>query len=566
MAYGAAVGSTVARMVKTTATSAVIAVLTLVTLAGPASAHAELVDTSPAAGEQLAASPTDVTLHFGEAVETALGAITLYDGQGHLVKTGTVAHPDGDGSRLAASVPQLPQGAYVVAWRVLSSDSHPVHGAFPFQVGTGSGSTDSALLNRILTGGGGDTTVGAFLAVARFLSFVALALVAGGVVFAMWIAPDDSTRRSTRRPLFVAAIVGGVASVAAVGLQGPYVTGQTIGAFTDGSNWRDVVGTRSGAAWAARAGLFFLLVAVLPRWRVQRTRPWPLVGVVVAGGLVLSAAYAGHGTLGRWPLTGTVATLVHLGAMAVWIGGLAMLLVVLWAGRREHRDDGDTVGGAGPVALAARFSGVAFGAVLAVVASGLVSAWRQVGSIDGLTSTTYGRLLIAKTIGVALVLAGAVASRRLVRHRVHGRSVSALLRRTVGAEVVMALVVLGLTSMLVASKPAIAEVGQPVDTTILQGKRFASIQIDPARQGKNSVHVTIAREDGGIEKPDEITVRATLPARDLGPIVVPTTSLGPSHVTSEDLQLPFSGVWQLEVLARYGDTESVRWVVTFTVN
>ena len=48
-----------------------------------------------------------------------------------------------------------------------------------------------------------------------------------------------------------------------------------------------------------------------------------------------------------------------------------------------------------------RYSHVAFVAVIAIVGTGVFEAWRQVGTLQALTSTTYGRLLIIKTAIVA---------------------------------------------------------------------------------------------------------------------------------------------------------------------
>jgi copper transport protein len=550
--------------------------------AGAAFAHAELTGTDPEAGAAVSASPTTITLHFGEDIETALGYIRLYDADGHLVKTGSVSHPNGDATSAYVPVAKLADGAYVVAWRVVSADSHPVHGAFPFQVGTGGSAASTALINRILTGGGGDTTVGALLAVARFLAFAALAIVVGGAVFYTWLVPAAGALRSIRRLLSVSAVVGVVASLLAIGLQGPYATGASLSALGTASNWSDVLSTRSGASWAVRAGFFFVFAVLAGASAAARRRsPWRLALALTLTGLVLAATYAGHGTVGRWPVVGAMATVVHLAAMGVWLGGLAALLLVLRRG-----DDPPVTAGVGSAVAtepaeasdgflraptldvrtaALRFSMAAFAAVCAVAISGVISGWRQVGSLHGLTSTTYGHLLLAKLVAVALVLVGAAASRRILRRPVEGRPVALRLRRTVGAEIVTAAIVLGLTSMLVATKPALAELGQPVDTTIVQGKRFASIQIFPARQGRNTVHATIARQDGALEKPDEITIRATMPSRDVGPLTVPMHLIGANHATSDDLQLPFTGSWQLEVQARYGDTELVSWVVNFQV-
>ncbi|MER6984862.1 CopD family protein, partial [Streptomyces carpinensis] len=110
---------------------------------------------------------------------------------------------------------------------------------------------------------------------------------------------------------------------------------------------------------------------------------------------------------------------VHLLAVAAWLGGLVALVVSL------YRAPSDT-----PVEASAvrRFSRIAFGAVLTLIATGTYQAWRQVGSWSALTGTRYGQLLLLK-IGLVLLLVGiAWFSRRWtgrLAHTVAGEAVPA---------------------------------------------------------------------------------------------------------------------------------------------
>jgi len=309
-----------------------------------------------------------------------------------------------------------------------------------------------------------------------------------------------------------------------------------------------------------------------------RTQLWRVAGVLGALALFVLVAMGGHGTTGRWAAIGLLATVAHLGGMSVWIGGLTMLLVGVLRDPDPH--DG--------LARVRAFSPIAFGAVAVIVVSGVVQAYRQVGSIDALTNTDYGRLLLVKTAFVVVAVAVAWGSRRLIQGSPEPaplalaagaavlersdtddaslRRTRRRLRRTIGAEIALAAAVLAVTSLLVASAPAIADVGKPFNATITQGDRLASITVDPARTGRNTMHVYISTPGGALDKAQDITVRMTLPSRDLGPIPVPVEDAGPNHVLSDNLQLPFSGDWEVEILATFGQNEQVRFATTMPVH
>src|SRR5690349_6651747 len=107
----------------------------LVLTAGPASAHANLLATSPGDGAHLDAAPPIVSLTFSEPISASLGAVKVFDQNAHRVDNGNVVARDATVTVGLES--GVGDGAYTVTWRVISADSHPVRGAFTFTVGSG---------------------------------------------------------------------------------------------------------------------------------------------------------------------------------------------------------------------------------------------------------------------------------------------------------------------------------------------------------------------------------------------------------------------------------------------
>ncbi len=189
------------------AAAALVALAFIGITAGTASAHAVLESSTPSATAQLARSPHAVVLRFGEAVEASLGAIRLYDAVGNRVDVGSPKHPGGKGSAVSASVPNLGKGSYVVTWRVVSADSHPVRGAFTFTVGKGAASAKvEGLASRLLTQQGGDAIVGALYAVGRFGIFTGIVLLVGATAFLLLVWPEG---RASARAARGSSGVGG---------------------------------------------------------------------------------------------------------------------------------------------------------------------------------------------------------------------------------------------------------------------------------------------------------------------------------------------------------------------
>jgi copper transport protein len=534
---------------------AVAAGLTLATVVGvgTASAHAELLSSDPQPGAVLDAAPAHVTLTFNEPVEISLGAIRLFDGTGTSIDISTARHPSGHGATVEVDLPKLSNGSYVVDWRVVSSDSHPVHAAFTFQIGPDS-NLASGLLDQIIGSSHTGKTASIGLGISRALMTAAIALVLGGsLMCGLGILPFG---RRQRVAIAVAAPVGTIAGVLAMPLEVGYTAGRSLSVITDGSAWNAVFDTSIGLAWMIRAAVLAVTTVILLITRARsRTWWWRLVlvsGLVVVG---IASAYGGHGASGRWHYIGVLTTMLHVSAMAVWLGGLAMLVLSFGDLEREG---------------AHRFSAIALLSVAGIVVTGTIQGFRQVGSIDGLTGTSYGKLLIWKLVGVALVIA--VAS--VARASTHGRlslspapasaaSVGAAgvgfdrarLRRATGIELALAVAVVIITSLLMAANPSQATASSPFSATLTSGGYLATITVSPARVGANEVHIFLSSPNSSLDQPDAVNVTIQDPSRDVDPIAVDVVKAGASHVISNSATFPYAATWHMVVTARYGFDE-----------
>jgi copper transport protein len=520
---------------------------------GTAAAHAELLTSDPPPGAVLDAAPAHVTLTFNEPVEISLGAIRVFDGTGRSVDIGATRHPGGRGAAVEVDLPKLSNGSYVVDWRVVSSDSHPVHAAFTFQIGPNS-NLASGLLDQIIGSSHTGKTASLGLSVSRSLMTAAIALVFGGLLICrLGILPFG---RRQRVAIAIAAAVGTVAGLLAMPLEVGYTAGRSLSVITDGSAWRAVLDTSIGVAWAIRAAAL-AVTAVILLTTTSRSRAWWWRAVLVIGLVVVgtASAYGGHGASGRWHYIGVLVTMLHVSAMAVWLGGLA-LLVLSFA---DLERDG-----------AQRFSAIALFAVAGIVVTGTIQGFRQVGSIDGLTGTSYGKLLIWKLVAVALVLA--VAS--VARASTHGRlSLSAApagaasvgaagagfdrarLRRATGIELVLAVAVVIVTSLLMAANPSQATASTPFSATLTSGGYLATIEVSPARVGANEVHIFLSSPNSSLDQPDAVNVTIQDPSRDVDAITIDVVKAGASHVISNNATFPYAATWRMVVTARYGFNE-----------
>jgi copper transport protein len=529
--------------------------LTLATFVGVGrvSAHAELLTSDPQPGAVLDTAPNHITLTFSEPVEISLGGIRLFDGSGASIDVSAARHSEGRDDAVEVDLPALADGSYVVDWRVVSADSHPVHAAFTFQVGPES-NLASGLLDQIISSSHTGKTASTGLTISRSLVTASIAIVFGGLLACgMGIVPFG---RRQRVVIGASAAVGAIAGALAMPLEVGYTAGRSLEVITDGSAWSAVFDTTIGVAWVIRAVGIAAVGAFLLATHLRSSATWwrliLIVGLVAVG---IASAYGGHGATGRWHYLGVFLTMLHVTSMAVWLGGLAMLILSFGDTQRDGVE---------------RFSSIALLAVVTVVITGTIQGFRQVGSLDGLTSTSYGKLLIWKLIAVGAVLGVAAVARAATHGRLVlaparvGASVGAAaasgfdrarLRRAVTIESALAVVVIVVTSLLMAANPSQATASAPFSATLTSEGYLATITVAPGRVGSNEVHIYLSSPNSSLDQADNVTVTIQDPSRGVDPIEIPVSKAGAGHVINNTATFPYAATWRMVVTARYGFEE-----------
>ncbi|MFI6377486.1 copper resistance protein CopC [Streptomyces sp. NPDC050546] len=572
-------------------------VLVLLFLSGaPASAHAALSGTDPDDGSVVKQAPRSVTLTFTESVGLLDDSFRVFGPDQRRVHTGEATHADGRSGTARVGLPRkLAQGTYTVAWRVVSADSHPVSGAFSFSVGK-----RSATSTQIDTGPDEDPLTGGLYDAARYLAYLAAALLVGAAAFALLCRP--AKRSPLRRPLVTAwwTLLG--STVVLLLLRAPYEAGAGPATAFDASALGRTLTSRPGLALLARLAVL-LLTAVFLVWlsrrRDHRDRRDPVAlasGTTLAAALALTWAVAEHASAGIQVPLAMTSSVLHLLATGVWLGGLVALLLTL---RRSSGEDLTEV--------VPRFSRIAFASVTVLVVTGVYQSWRGLGSVSALSGTSYGRLLLAKLAAVTVLVLAAGYSRRwtarlaapattrtvaAVRERVaqpvgaplapeaagepgtpdagepgmpdageperpegqalgsgdgDGEEQRRGLRRSVLIEVAVAAVVLLITTLLTTTLPgrAQAEAAQQAPAGALPPTTLITVPYDTGVKsltGRGTVQVTL---DPG--RVGENGVQAVVHGSDQGPITVPevriTFTLPSKKVGPIDAGLTDIGYW-----------------------
>jgi copper transport protein len=522
-----------------------IAVAALIGLASPASAHATLQDTTPRNGEHLDAGPKEVSLHFSESVEVSLGAVRVYNAKGTRLDQGAIVHPNGDASTVVVGLPTLRDGAYVVTWRVVSADSHPVQGAFTFVVGNAKAVNDTDVAG-LLAERGGSHAVGVLYGVGRSLAFAAMLLLLGGAAFVLLCWPDGATARGVQRTLIGALVVLFVVTVANLGLQGAYGGGLGLGDAFTSSVVRNVLDTRLGHVYFARLVLLVVAMPVL-LWMRNPVLPPMFRWVAFAVGVAIAATpgLAGHAAIGSHEPYALWADVAHVSAASVWIGGIVFLVAfVLPQGSSEVVKT-----------VVRRYSQVAFAAVTVLVATGLFQGYRQVGTIDALRTTTYGRLLFIKAGLVLAMLGLAWLSRRATRAKWLADT-TARIRRTVALEMAFAIAVVSVTGLLVNAVPAKVLAAAPQSGELTSATLLVDYTVSPGRAGVNEIHLYTLTKAGQPQPVVEMTLKLSLPDKGIAAIPVDLEVAGPGHYQSLRFQLPIKGRWRMDVTARTSDIDA----------
>jgi len=343
-----------------------------------AAVHIRLESSVPAANEVLSVAPDRFELQFSGPVNEGLSALVLVTPSGDSVNV--ALRTSGDDRILVGDVPELADGQHRVLWSTVSADGHPVSGEFEFTF------ADASAADRSRQAAPGEeiavgfppvgTTLLAGLGLACLLAFAGLLWYAG----ASRLMAEPSVRVSL-------AILGWSALVLLLADLCLWILQVRIPGSGLSSLWPAL---KSRAGVVAEVRLIFLLGAL---WTVpSRGR----AAAVLALAALLVGAAAGHAAVtSSW--IAVPANAVHLGAAAIWLGGLLLLVVV-----PDAPSDGSDAWRF--EAVAGAVSAAALLAVLLVAGSGILQSALFVGDLAAYIGTRYGRLVFLKWVGFAILL------------------------------------------------------------------------------------------------------------------------------------------------------------------
>jgi copper transport protein len=513
-------------------TVALAAGVVALVLPAAASAHAYLVKTVPAASVTLNGPPPAVALTFDEAVEPRFALISVTDAQAHQETSGPLHRSASNPDTLVVPLKRVPEGWYLVYWRAISVDGHPVQGAFTFAVGPNAGPPPQFTIPHI-----SQTATTTPLLLARWVMFLTVMSAIGLFVLRVLIARplvrrvEGTNLRALSRAFVACSLLGLVAipvyleeSTAVDSLRSFFAVGALV------PLWRT---TAFGRGYLDMEICFalFCLAAWIALWvdRSQQPRRTIASLLALAGALAGVAAVlvfpgaAGHA--GQTAPRGLSVLLdwLHLVSGSLWLGGLIGLLII-WRSLPVTRRV------AGLIVCVPRFSNVAFVSVLVLLGTGIGATVLHLPVLAALWQTSYGKVILIK-IGI-LAATIPLAAVNLLRNKpgllaaeeqaTLGERPARLLRRLVGGEAMLvagAVFAAALLSSLAPPPPAFAEQGSAlarvgpgrVAATLKRAGYTLQVLVDPNRAAApNSFALKLSRNGQPVRQADVTLVFAML--------------------------------------------------------
>jgi copper transport protein len=486
-------------------------------LALPAAAwaHAALLQTTPVASRILNAPPSQVLLRYSEPVEPRFAVVSVTNAAGDKETAGAPSRSPANADTLVTPLKKLSEGWYLVYWRVISVDGHPVRGAFTFAVGPNAGPAPQFVIPST-----SETAATPRLVTARWVAFLSLMVAIGLFVLRIAVARPVVVRVPGTR-LRSLTIAFGVASLIAL-LAIPVYFLLSTAEFALRSFWSFgalfplIRVSAFGRGWLDLEIVFALFVAAaaVAIWldRPERRQRSIAALIALAGALGAAAAcllvpgLAGHAAQTSPRGLSLAFDWFHLAAGSLWVGGLIGLVVLaasLPAARRV----------AALIVCVPRFSNLAFVSVLVLIGAGTGSAVKHLPTFASFWETSYGKALLVKIglLAAALLLASVNLLRTVPRFKAVGKRpelgapAASLLRRLVAGEsLLVAGAVLGaaVLSSLPPPSKALASVGGAkahvgpglVNKVVTENGYRLAVRVSPNRAAvPNSFQVAVSR-------------------------------------------------------------------------
>ena len=520
----------------------------------PASAHANLEGSTPEVNAQLDQAPVLVELIFSEPIEPNFSSIEVLDSTGKRVDNDDSTVDSSSPFRMTATVRSLADGIYTVSWKTLSLvDSHVTAGVFPFAVGN----IDAAAFEAAAASQKFSLSTGEVIF--RWLSYLATATLAGGVLFIsiVWNPALRENKHPAIAPPWRTMAAGALTVLVAANIFGLLAQAGQVSGLGFVLPWNSVVNrllfaTKYGALWLGRFVLTLIVVRFLILAQKDQDRWIAFTATLI---ILFTFSLNSHAAAEPRPLFPVTADWLHLVGASVWVGGLVYFVGGLWAAREVEPADRTQF----TARLIPRFSALAISSVGLVGLTGLYSAFLRVGSLDALTSTLYGQVLIVKTIlFLPMLMLGAInlfntspTMRRAAEQEGGDGALVHHFRNLVSTEVGFAVFLLLTVGLFTAIPPA-----RPIatETTIRQTAQAddldIQIEIDPGKVGINTFNVNITSDGVSVSGAREVTLRFTPTGVDLPPSQITLDEMGEGIYSTEGAFLSLPDTWRIQAAVR----------------
>jgi len=525
-------------------------------------AHAVLLDSSPKPGEMLMQPPSEVVANFNEGVGPIFFKVLDVKGQ----PVGDPGEIRLDGTKMILPLGALlPNGTYVLTYRVISADTHPVGATFGFSIGEPMKSVDA-------TADAGSRSIWSLaVAVNRWILYAGMLWVAGTAIFMLLVGLDGALREDARQKARWASVLTAWSYVLAVGFGGADMQLGGADALWQAATWRS--GFDSTLASSAVFGLIAMLLLYAGFAAGDRRRDGFLIaGVVLAIGSFLVTGHAATAPP-AWLMAPVVGA--HLLATAFWIGAFRPLL--LSTRMLSVSDSG---------ALLQRFSTFAVPAVIVVLVSGSAISLKQLGSPTKLFDNDYGTVLLAKIILVFVIIGIAAYNKINLTPKLIANDAAgvAKIRRTITLELMLYVIVLAAASALTVTTPPRALVatgeagaadakmamisGGLLKRTLRNASAYsAEIELSPAKVGENMLMVTLTDPAGVIvDDATALEVTVALEAAGISEVRLKAEPVGNGmwHVMIGETLIP--GDWALTIDGYLTDYDKTSFATIVTLN
>jgi copper transport protein len=508
------------------ASIAVAAISLALDPAKQAVAHASLLSTTPADGVTIPTAPKAFTLEFNEPVSPLVMRLVRPNGQ-----TAALTNITAQNNKVAIAAPEMIElGSYVLSWRVVSADGHPVGGVVSFAVGHQSSAVAPPKAE-------GATAVHAAIWAVQFVLALGLYIGVGGAFFVAWLVVKPPI---ARQGILVALMTCGIAAtLVSIPLQGLDALAKPLSDLLRPEIWTAGFGTSWGVTAVVAAAA--LVTGSLALGFDNRTLARVLAFFALAG-IGLALVTSGHASTAEPRFVTIPAVFLHGVCVAFWIGSLLPLTV--------------TVRGGDSVALE-RCSRLIPVPLVVLIASGVVLAFVQLDRPDALWTTTYGRVLSIKIALVLVFLALGALNRYALVPRLT-LSGSRRLITVIATEFVLAVTILGIVGLWRFTAPPVALAAAETTFIHFHGERaMASINLKPVRDRGASLRISITDADERPIAAKEVDVIVWNPSTGIEPMRRSASSGGDGEWRVDGLHIPIAGVWRMRVEILVGDFDKV---------